>query len=145
MPLLRDLQDRHLAIIGAKPRHKILEPLLGRLIRVEVIEENWDDIVRLAASIKAGSVAPSVMLKTLSAFKRQNRLDMALARSARSSGRCSPWTGWKVLSFAGVVRPGLTRARPAMRWAKLLSCTSKAGSLTAPCKNQEHRASGSIW
>jgi TnpA family transposase len=64
-PRLRDLQDRRLAIIGAKPRHKILEPLLGRPIRVDMIQENWDDIVRLAASIKAGSVAPSVMLKKL--------------------------------------------------------------------------------
>ena len=30
-----------------------------------------------------GSVAPSVMLKKLSAFKRQNRLDMALAEISR--------------------------------------------------------------
>ena len=48
-----------------------------------MIQENWDDVVRLAASIKAGSVAPSVMLKKLSAFKRQNRLDMALAEVGR--------------------------------------------------------------
>jgi TnpA family transposase len=70
VPRSRDLQDRRFAIIGPKPRHTTLEPLLGRPIRIDVIEENWDFVVRLAASIKAESVAPSVMLKKLSAFKR---------------------------------------------------------------------------
>ena len=145
MPRLRDLQDRRLAIIGAKPRHKILEPLLGQPIRVEVIEENWDDIVRLAASIKAGSVAPSVMLKKLSAFKRQNRLDMALAEVGRIERTLFTLDCWKVLSCAGVARPGLTRVRPATRWLKLFSCTSKAGSLTALCKTRSTAPRRSIW
>ena len=35
----------------------------SRPIRVDLIRECWDDIIRLAASIKAGTVAPSVMLK----------------------------------------------------------------------------------
>ncbi|WP_347812829.1 Tn3 family transposase [Caulobacter sp. BK020] len=36
-----------------------------------------------AASLKAGSVAPSVMRKTRSAFKRPNRLDVGLAEIGR--------------------------------------------------------------
>jgi len=82
-PRMRDLQDRRLAIIGSAAGYKALEPILGRPIRIDLIQENWDDIVRLAASIKAGAVAPSVMLKKLSAFKRQNRLDLALAEVGR--------------------------------------------------------------
>jgi len=42
-----------------------------------------DEIIRLGASVKAGVVAPSVMLKKLSAFKRQNRLDLALQEIGR--------------------------------------------------------------
>lgn len=83
VPQMRDLQDRRLAIIGSAAGYKTLEPILGRPIRIDLIQENWDDIVRLAASIKAGAVAPSVMLKKLSAFKRQNRLDLALAEVGR--------------------------------------------------------------
>jgi hypothetical protein len=33
--------------------------LIGGAIDVHVIAENWDEILRLAASIKAGTVAPS--------------------------------------------------------------------------------------
>lgn len=34
VPPLRDLHDRRLAIIGSKPRHKMLEPPLWRPIHV---------------------------------------------------------------------------------------------------------------
>ena len=57
--------------------------MLGLPIRVDLIRECWDDIIRLAASIKAGTVAPSVMLKKLSSFQRQNRLHLALQEIGR--------------------------------------------------------------
>ena len=40
-------------------------------------------MARLTASLKAKTVAPSVMLKKLSAYKRQNRLDFALQEIKR--------------------------------------------------------------
>ena len=83
MPRLRDLADRRLGTIERASGYKGLEALIGRPIRTEVISENWDDIVRLAASIKAGAVAPSTMLKKLGAYKRQNRLDFALGEIGR--------------------------------------------------------------
>ena len=57
--------------------------MLGQPIRVDLIRECWDDIVRLAASIKAGTVAPSVMLRKLSGYKQQNRLHLALQEIGR--------------------------------------------------------------
>jgi TnpA family transposase len=60
-----------------------LVPLMGRPIRTDINRECWDEIIRLGASVKAGVVAPSVMLKKLSAFKRQNRLDLALQEIGR--------------------------------------------------------------
>ena len=77
-PRLRDIRDRRLGTIHPAAEYKGLEPLLGQPIRVDLIRECWDDIVRLAASIKAGAVAPSVMLKKLSGYKQQNRLHLAL-------------------------------------------------------------------
>ena len=77
-PRLRDIRDRRLGTIQPAAEYKGLEPLLGQPIRVDLIRECWDDIVRLAASIKAGAVAPSVMLKKLSGYKQQNRLHLAL-------------------------------------------------------------------
>lgn len=83
VPRLRDLADRWLGAIEPASGYKGLDALIGRPIRTEVISENWDDIVRLAASIKVGAVAPSTMLKKLGAYKRQNRLDFALGEIGR--------------------------------------------------------------
>jgi TnpA family transposase len=48
-----------------------------------VIREHWDEAIRLAASLKAGTVAPSAMLKKLAAYRRQNQLDLALQELGR--------------------------------------------------------------
>lgn len=47
-------------------------------IRIEIIREQWGEVLRLVVSIKAGHVAPSVMLRKIAAYERQNQLDVAL-------------------------------------------------------------------
>jgi TnpA family transposase len=37
-----------------------------------------DDAIHMIASLKAGTVAPSVVLEKLAAYRRQNRLDLVL-------------------------------------------------------------------
>jgi TnpA family transposase len=83
VPRLRDLTDRKLGIFPGANVGAILAPLIGRPFNFDVIRECWDEIVRLAASIKAGTVLPSVMLKKLGAHRRQNRLDFALQEIGR--------------------------------------------------------------
>ena len=93
------------ASIGPAAGYKALEPMLGRPIRTDLIPESWDDIVRLAASIKAGAVAPSVMLKKLSAYKRQNRLDFALGEVGRIERTLFTLDWLESPSCAGAARP----------------------------------------
>ena len=83
VPRLRDLADRKLGTFEGHGRYPALAPLIGRPINTTVIRESWDEIVRLAASIKAHAVLPSVMLKKLAAHRRQNRLDFALQEIGR--------------------------------------------------------------
>jgi TnpA family transposase len=82
-PRIRDLADRRLYIVGARTAYKALDPVIGGVIDLRVITDNWDEILRLAASIKAGTVAPSVILRRLAAYPRQN----ALAKALREIGR----------------------------------------------------------
>jgi TnpA family transposase len=49
-----------------------IQPLFGRRVRMDVIREHWDEVLRLVASLRAGTVLPSAMLKRLAAFHRQN-------------------------------------------------------------------------
>ncbi len=82
-PRLRDFPDRKLACIEPATAYKDLQPILGRRIRTDVIREHWDDVLRLVASLQAGTVLPSAMLKRLAAFQRQNQLDLALQELGR--------------------------------------------------------------
>lgn len=77
-PRLRDFPDRRLIPIEHPAAYPTIAPLLGKRIRADVIREHWDEVTRLVASIKAGHVAPSVMLRKLAAYERQNQVDIAL-------------------------------------------------------------------
>ncbi len=84
-PRLRDFPDRKLACIEPLTTYPGLQSLFGRRIKVDVIREHWNEVVQLVASLKAGTVAPSVMLKKLAAYERQNQLDLALQEMGASS------------------------------------------------------------
>ena len=48
--------------------------MIGGVINLCKIEENWDETLRMTASIRAGTVAPSALLRRLAAYPRQNAL-----------------------------------------------------------------------
>jgi TnpA family transposase len=79
-PRLRDFPDRRLIPIEPTGSYPDLVPLLGKRVRADIIREHWDDVLRLAASLKSGHVAPSAMLRKLAAYERQNQLDVALQK-----------------------------------------------------------------
>ena len=83
VPRLRDLADRKLGVFAGSSRYPALTALIGRPFNVAAIRESWDEIIRLAASVKAGAVLPSVMLRKLAAHRRQNRLDFSLQEVGR--------------------------------------------------------------
>ena len=82
-PRIRDLADRRLYIVGVRTAYKALDPLIGGTIDFRVISENWGELLRLAASIRAGTVAPSAILRRLAAYPRQNTLAKALKEIGR--------------------------------------------------------------
>ena len=81
-PRLRDLSERRLYVVDRRANHGVLDCLIGGAINLRRIEENWDETLRMTASIRAGTVAPSVLMRRLAAYPRQN----ALARALREIG-----------------------------------------------------------
>jgi TnpA family transposase len=55
-----------------------LAPLVAGAINLRVISEHWFELLRLALSIKTGTVTASVILRKLAAYPRQNGLALAL-------------------------------------------------------------------
>ena len=55
-----------------------LASLVAGTINLRVITDHWFELLRLAMSIKTGTVTASVILRKLSAYHRQNSLTLAL-------------------------------------------------------------------
>jgi TnpA family transposase len=82
-PRIRDLADRRLYVADRRAAYPALAPMIGGTVDFGVIAENWDETLRMAASIKAGTVAPSALMRRLAAYPKQN----ALAKTLREVGR----------------------------------------------------------
>ena len=67
-PRLRDLSERRLYVVDRRANHGVLDCLIGGAINLRRIEENWDEALRMTASIRAGTVAPSVLMRRSSSL-----------------------------------------------------------------------------
>ncbi len=141
-PRLRDFPDRRLASIEPPSCYPELQPLLGRRIKMDVIREHWDQVVRLVASLKAGTVAPSVMLKKLAAYERQNQLDLALQELGRIERTLFMIDWLETPELRRNCHIGLNKGEQRHALAQAI-CTFKQGRIAdRGSEAQQYRASG---
>lgn len=57
--------------------------MLGGTLKIKHVRAHWDEILRLATSIKQGTVTASLMLRKLGSYPCQNGLAMALRELGR--------------------------------------------------------------
>ncbi len=82
-PRVRDLGDKRLYTIEKPACYPELAPLIGGAIKIRQIASHWDDILRLASSIRVGTVTASLILGKLASYPRQNGLAWALRELGR--------------------------------------------------------------
>ena len=82
-PRIRDIADQRLYRMDSAKTFTTLDPLITGTIRQRLIVEHWDDLLRLAASIKTGWVTASLLIGKLQAYPRQNALTRALQEYGR--------------------------------------------------------------
>lgn len=82
-PRIRDLADKKLYVPGAGTAFPALAPLVGGSLNLRPIRTHWTEILRLATSIKQGTVSASLMLRKLGSYPRQNGLAVALRELGR--------------------------------------------------------------
>lgn len=82
-PRIRDLSERRLYALTPAAEYAALNQLIGGAINVKAIEDDWKEVLHLAASIRTGTVSASVMLKKLAGYSRQNSLSRALREIGR--------------------------------------------------------------
>ena len=141
-PRLRDFPDRRLASFEPVSHYGILKPLMGKCIKVDVIREHWDEIVRLVASLKAGTVLPSTMLRKLAAYERQNQLDLALQEVGRVERTLFMLDWLESLALRRRCQAGLNKSEQRHQLTGAI-CTFKQGRIADRTHEaQQFRASG---
>jgi len=83
-PRIRDLGDTKLFIPKGDASYDALAPMISSdRLNIGLIRAHWDEILRLASSIKQGTVTASLMLRKLGSYPRQNGLAVALRELGR--------------------------------------------------------------
>lgn len=82
-PRIRDLGDQRLYRLDRSLTYRHLDPLLTRTINCDRIIQHWDDLLRIAGSLKLGWVTASLFIGKLQSFPRQNILAGALQEYGR--------------------------------------------------------------
>ncbi len=83
-PRIRDLGETKLFVPPGDTVYEGLKPMLSSdRLKIKQIRTHWDEILRLATSIKQGTVTASLMLRKLGSYPRQNGLAVALRELGR--------------------------------------------------------------
>ena len=77
-PRIRDLKEKRLYVLPGMTVPPELAWLAAGAINLRVMSDHWFELLRLALSIKTGTVTASVILRKLAAYPRQNGLALAL-------------------------------------------------------------------
>ena len=85
-PRISDLADKRVYIPGKSADWPALAPLIGGSLNLKLMEQQFDEFMRLVASIKQGTVTASLILRKLASYPRQNSLALAVRESVGSSG-----------------------------------------------------------
>jgi TnpA family transposase len=83
IPRIRDLPSKRLYLFDPADCPKELKGLIGGKVKEPLITSNWPDILRSAATMVAGAMPPSQLLRKFAAYPRQHELAVALREIGR--------------------------------------------------------------
>lgn len=141
-PRIPDLKDRKLHSFQAPASYPTLAPLIGGRIDVALIRSHWNEILRLAMSIKTGTVAASVILRQLGAFPRQNGLALALRELGRLERTLFTLDWLEDPAFRRQTGHELNKGEARNSLARAVFIHRLGEIRDRTYENQQHRASG---
>ena len=141
-PRIRDLADKRLYIHGDAKQYPTLAGLIGGSINVKHIRAHWDDILRLAASIKQGTVTASLMLRKLGSYPRQNGLAVALRELGRIERTLFALDWIQNVELRRRVQIGLNKGEAKNALARAVFLNRLGEVRDRSFENQRYRASG---
>ncbi|MBB6100001.1 TnpA family transposase [Deinobacterium chartae] len=93
-PRIKGMKD-HKIFTPEKMDFEVLKPSVGGKLDVELIRQNWEEILRVVTSIRAGHVTASVILAKLSSYSRKNSLYRAFTELGKYYRTLFMLSWWK--------------------------------------------------
>lgn len=83
MPRIRDLKDQQLYRIDKNTDYGVFAPLLNKTANMDIIEEQWDVMIRVAASLKKRTAPAHIVVERLMNSSPSDRLSKAFVNLGR--------------------------------------------------------------
>jgi len=141
-PRIRDLADKRLFVPGKTADYPALATLMGGTINIKQIRAHWDDILRLATSIRQGTVTASLMLRKLGSYPRQNGLAVALREVGRIERTLFTLDWLQNVDLRRRVHAGLNKGEARNALARAVFFNRLGEMRDRSFENQRYRASG---
>ncbi|MGD2092023.1 MAG: Tn3 family transposase [Candidatus Aminicenantes bacterium] len=142
VPRIRDLADKRIYINGDPKKYPTLASLIGGNIKLKHIRSHWDEILRLAASIRQGTVSASLMLRKLGSYPRQNGLAVALRQIGFIERTLFMLDWMKNVELRRRVNIGLNKGESKNALARTVFLNRQGEIRDRSFENQRYRASG---
>jgi TnpA family transposase len=142
-PRIRDLHDKRFFIQGKVDKYPALQSIISTTpLNIKEIETHWNEILRLATSIKQGTVTASLMLKKLASYPKQNGLAKALREIGRIERTLFMLDWFRDPSLRRRVQAGLNKGEARNALARAVFMHRLGEIRDRGLENQSYRASG---
>ena len=141
-PRIRDLADKKLYLPDRDGAYPALTSLVGGTIQRAHLLAQWDEVLRLAASIRNGTVTASLMLRKLGSYPRQNGLAVALREVGRIERTLFVLQWLQDPALRRRVQVGLNKGEARNALARAVFFNRLGEMRDRGFENQNHRASG---
>src|SRR3954454_1311325 len=141
-PRIPNLAERRLYASGPAATWPALTPFIAGHPDDKRITAHWDDVLRLAISVRTGVISASLMLKRLGAYPRQNGLALALREIGRIERTLYTLDWLEQPSLRRQATAELNKGESRNALARAV-CFHRLGRLRdRTAEAQQHRASG---
>jgi TnpA family transposase len=141
-PRIRDLADKRLYVSDPDREYGTLAPLVGGRLHLKLITAQWEEILRLAASIRHRSVTASLIIRKLASYPRQNSLHAALREVGRMERTLFMLEWMQDPELRKRVQVGLNKGEARNALARAVFFNRQGELRDRTFENQRYRASG---
>jgi hypothetical protein len=141
-PRIPDLKDRRLYSFAKAFTYPTLEQLIAGRIDVGLIRAHWTDILRIAASIRTGTVTASLILRQLASYPHQNGVAAALRELGRLERTLFTLDWLEDLELRRQTSQELNKGESRNSLARAVFIHRLGEIRDRTFENQKHRASG---